>query len=103
MPPIKDGLVHVSELSDNFVKNPADVVKVQQKVTVTVMEVDLKRNRISLSMKSEPGKSPAPKVEKKESSAKVQQKKKQAERAKKTTEQKPSFSNNPFARAFKKK
>jgi len=54
----QDGLVHISELSDKFVKDPADVVKVQQKVEVSVMEVDLERNRISLSMKKVPGKSP---------------------------------------------
>jgi uncharacterized protein len=54
----QDGLVHISELSDKFVKNPADVIKVQQKVEVSVMEVDLERNRISLSMKQIPGKSP---------------------------------------------
>ena len=54
----QDGLVHISELSDKFVKNPAEVVKVQQKVEVSVMEVDLERNRISLSMKKVPGKSP---------------------------------------------
>lgn len=51
----QDGLVHISELSDNFVSNPHDVVKVQQKVQVTVMEVDLPRKRISLSMKTQPG------------------------------------------------
>jgi Transcriptional accessory protein len=50
----QDGLVHISQLSDQFVKNPADVVKVGQKVQVTVMEVDLARKRISLSMKSKP-------------------------------------------------
>ncbi len=50
----QDGLIHVSQLSDNFVKDPADVVKVQQKVTVTVLEVDLERSRIALSMKSKP-------------------------------------------------
>jgi uncharacterized protein len=54
----QDGLVHISELSDKFVKNPAEVVKVQQKVEVSVMAVDLERNRISLSMKKVPGKSP---------------------------------------------
>jgi protein Tex len=48
----QDGLVHVSELADRFVKDPAEVVKVQQKVTVTVLEVDLARKRISLSMRS---------------------------------------------------
>jgi uncharacterized protein len=51
----QDGLVHISELADKFVKNPADVVRVQQKVAVSVMDVDLDRNRISLSMKTVPG------------------------------------------------
>ncbi len=48
----QDGLVHVSELADRFVRDPAEVVKVQQKVTVTVLEVDLPRKRVSLSMRS---------------------------------------------------
>lgn len=47
----QDGLVHVSELSDRYVKTPADVVKVHQKVEVRVLDVDVKRRRISLSMK----------------------------------------------------
>jgi uncharacterized protein len=51
----QDGLVHISELSDSFVKDPSDVVKVQQKVRVTVMDVDVARKRISLSMKTNPG------------------------------------------------
>ena len=51
----QDGLVHISELSDNFVSNPADVLKVGKKVEVTVLAVDEQRNRISLSMKSIPG------------------------------------------------
>ncbi len=50
----QDGLVHVSQLSDQFVRDASEVVKVGQKVHVTVMEVDLKRNRIALSMKSKP-------------------------------------------------
>jgi uncharacterized protein len=50
----QDGLVHISQLSDQFVKNPADVVKVGQRVQVTVMEVDLQRKRIGLSMKTKP-------------------------------------------------
>jgi len=50
----QDGLVHISELSDRFVKDPADHVKVQQKVIVRVKAVDLDRNRISLSMKNKP-------------------------------------------------
>lgn len=48
----QDGLVHISALSDTFVKDPAEVVKPGQKVNVTVMEVDLPRKRIALSMKS---------------------------------------------------
>jgi uncharacterized protein len=50
----QDGLVHISEVSDRFVKNPAEVVKVHQKVTVTVLGVDLARRRISLSLKNKP-------------------------------------------------
>ncbi len=48
----RDGLVHISQLADRFVKNPLDIVKVQQQVWVTVLEVDLERKRISLSLKS---------------------------------------------------
>ena len=47
----QDGLVHVSALSDQFVKDPRDVVKVGQIVKVRVLEVDVARQRISLSMK----------------------------------------------------
>jgi protein Tex len=50
----QDGLVHVSQLADTFVKEPASVVKPGQKVMVTVVEVDLARNRIALSMRSKP-------------------------------------------------
>ena len=50
----QDGLVHISQLSDNFVKNPAEVVKVGQRVQATVLEVDLPRKRISLSLKTNP-------------------------------------------------
>jgi uncharacterized protein len=45
----QDGLVHVSQLSDRFVKDPADVVKVGDRLQVRVLEVDLERRRISLS------------------------------------------------------
>ena len=47
----QDGLVHISELANKFVKNPADVVSVSQEVRVRVTMVDLKRNRVQLSMK----------------------------------------------------
>ncbi|WP_442589505.1 Tex family protein [Pedobacter sp. AW31-3R] len=49
----QDGLVHTSQLADKFVANPNDIVKVSQKVEVTVKEIDVARKRISLSMKSE--------------------------------------------------
>jgi uncharacterized protein len=52
----QDGLVHISQLSNTYVSDPNTVVKLQQKVMVTVMEVDIARKRISLSMK---GNSPA--------------------------------------------
>ncbi|OPZ59317.1 MAG: 30S ribosomal protein S1 [Deltaproteobacteria bacterium ADurb.Bin510] len=47
----QDGLVHISQLADRFVKDPNTVVKVGQPVTVRVIEVDLKRSRIALSMR----------------------------------------------------
>lgn len=50
----QDGLVHISHLSDKFIKDPKEVVAVQQKVKVTVVEVDTARKRIGLSMKSDP-------------------------------------------------
>ncbi|PIQ47188.1 MAG: RNA-binding transcriptional accessory protein [Cytophagales bacterium CG12_big_fil_rev_8_21_14_0_65_40_12] len=71
----QDGLVHISHLSDTFVSNPAEVVSVQQRVQVTVLEVDINRKRISLSMKGEAkpqvkkSDKPKPKAEPKKESA----------------------------------
>ena len=50
----QDGLVHISEIADRFVKNTTDAVKLHQRVTVTVLEVDMKRKRIALSLRSVP-------------------------------------------------
>ena len=50
----QDGLVHISHLGDKFIKDPNEAVSVQQKVKVTVVEVDVARKRIGLSMKSNP-------------------------------------------------
>ena len=47
----QDGLVHISQLADRFVKDPSDIVKIHQHVKVKVLEVDISRNRIQLSMK----------------------------------------------------
>ena len=54
----QDGLVHTSQIADKFVANANEVVKVHQKVEVTVVEVDVVRKRISLSMKKEVGAKP---------------------------------------------
>ena len=48
----QDGLVHISQLADRFVKDPNDIVKVGQQVQVQVLEIDLQRKRISLTMKT---------------------------------------------------
>lgn len=48
----QDGLVHVSQLANQFVKDPNDIVKVNQKVMVTITEIDIARKRIALSMKA---------------------------------------------------
>ncbi|MBW1867472.1 MAG: S1 RNA-binding domain-containing protein, partial [Deltaproteobacteria bacterium] len=50
----QDGLVHISKMANRFVKDPSKVVKVHQKVNVRVIDVDLQRNRIALSMQSKP-------------------------------------------------
>ncbi|MFQ3242689.1 MAG: hypothetical protein ACI9JZ_002389 [Lentimonas sp.] len=50
----QDGLVHISQLADKFVDDPNKVVKVGDKVNVTVTEIDMQRNRIALSMKQQP-------------------------------------------------
>ena len=59
----QDGLVHISQLSNTYVSDPNSVVKLQQRVMVTVLEVDVARKRISLSMKgiAKPASKPAPK------------------------------------------
>ena len=88
----QDGLVHISELSNRFIKNPADVVKVQQKVRVTVLEVDLERKRIALSMRDQ--QAPVAKL------PETPRGKKGADPSRKRPEK---FSNNPFFEAFKGK
>lgn len=62
----QDGLVHLSQMSNNFVSDPHEVVKVQQQVMVTVTEVDEKRKRIALSMKTEEKVPPRKRTERRE-------------------------------------
>ncbi|MGD9337287.1 MAG: Tex family protein [Syntrophobacterales bacterium] len=91
----QDGLVHVSQLADRFVKDPSDVVKAQQQVTVTVLEVDLERKRISLSMKTNPAKSVK--------GVKEEPRRERKSKVKRTKQGRgPEPFNNPFADALKK-
>lgn len=48
----QDGLVHISQMADKFVRNPADIVSAGENLIVRVLEVDIKRSRITLSMTS---------------------------------------------------
>lgn len=91
----RDGLVHVSELSDAFVKDPAKVVRVHQRVNVTVLEVDADRNRISLSLKASAAPTKDPPAGKTASTPKKQQGQKKAPPGK-------SAFNNPFEAALKR-
>ena len=50
----QDGLVHISQMSDTFVSDPAKVLKLQQTITPTVTEINIPQKRISLSLKSDP-------------------------------------------------
>ncbi|MCE5266060.1 MAG: RNA-binding transcriptional accessory protein [Deltaproteobacteria bacterium] len=56
----QDGLVHLSQIADRFVKDPGEVLKVRQTVEVTVLAVDLERKRISLTLKKQPAKGENP-------------------------------------------
>jgi uncharacterized protein len=91
----QDGLVHISEMADRFIKDPAQVVKVQQKVMVTVLEVDLKRKRIGLSLRT--GKKPEGAAKPK----KPAQQKSSHQRRKSKPKGKEPF-HNPLAEALSK-
>jgi uncharacterized protein len=91
----QDGLVHISEVSHRFVKNPAEVVRVHQKIMVKVLGVDLARKRISLSMKDSP---PQPGVV-----SKTKERNKEEKRQERRQKQKSTFTNNPFASALRNK
>ncbi len=87
----QDGLVHISALADRFVKDPHEIVKVGDVVTVKVLEVDIPRNRIQLTMRMSDDASASNKGQKSYVPAKGKQAKRHSE--------KPS--NNPFADALK--
>ena len=48
----QDGLVHISEMSNKFIKHPSEVVQLGQQVSVRVTQIDLPRKRLGLSMKN---------------------------------------------------
>jgi uncharacterized protein len=93
----QDGLVHISEMADAFVKDPTDVVSVQQRVSVTVLAVDLERNRIALSMKTAPARVKVFSEDKKPRRPKRENRKPTAEK-----KQNRPF-HNPFADALGRK
>ncbi len=102
----QDGLVHLSEMADRFVKTPADVVKVSQKVEVTVLAVDAQRKRISLSMKKTPGEKPEPEPTGQVRPAgerKIEPGRSQRRPGKRPGREAPKPFNNPFAEALKKR
>jgi uncharacterized protein len=92
----QDGLVHISHLSDTFVKDPRDAVKTGDMVKVKVLEVDVERKRISLTMKKEPTEA-TPRPER--SSAKTDKKPRQKGPEPQKTQ---GSMANAFAKAFKK-
>ncbi|MCL2822504.1 MAG: RNA-binding transcriptional accessory protein [Polyangiaceae bacterium] len=94
----QDGLVHVSRLSDRFVRDPNEVVKVGDRISVRVMEVDLSRKRISLSAK----KNDRPEVKKDLATVGVARGKTGKPGAASTGDDAAKFKNNPFARLLSK-
>jgi uncharacterized protein len=89
----QDGLVHISQLADRFVRDPNEVVKVHQQVTVKVLEVDLERRRISLSMKQDA-------AEKPQKAGKDLRPPRKGSPPKNPKPRSPTPFNNPFARSF---
>ena len=94
----QDGLVHVSQMADFFVKDPKAVVKVQQRVMVTVLDVDFERNRISLSMKTGRASSKSRAGSGKKDPIKARDKRPPQ---KKESRKIPVPFNNPFTKALK--
>ena len=103
----QDGLVHISELADRFVKDPAEIVKVGQRVTVTVLDIDIERSRIALSMRSAPADRKQAEAAAKPASGQAQKppRKKPGGKpgGKKDNQNRHQPFNNPFADLLKKK
>ena len=105
----QDGLVHISELADRFVKDPHEIVKVGDRIQVRVLEVDLERRRIALSARRDPSpkatasatSNSTPARDNRSPSAKDARPNRSG--AAKPTPQRPSFTNNPFAALLSKR
>ena len=89
----QDGLVHVSELSDRTVRNPLEVVKVHQKITVTVLSVDFERQRIALSLRRPRDRGQTPSIPDPH----------KPRMPRPDPRPVPAPFNNPFAKAFRKR
>jgi len=108
----QDGLVHVSQLSDRFIKDPNEVVKVGDKLSVRVLEVDLVRKRIALSAKrgseaqvggaSGARPAPGPGGGREQNRDRGPQNQGRAQGGGKPQPTAPGFTNNPFAAHFRK-
>jgi uncharacterized protein len=98
----QDGLVHISQLADRFVKDPHEVVKAGDRLKVRVLEVDLERKRIALTARSA-----APQAQQRGTAiqAKVQERtpanKGRGPKPSEPPQRQQSFSNQPFARLRK--
>ena len=104
----QDGLVHISQLADRFVKDPHEVVAVGQKINVCVLEVDLVRRRIALSARSDAQPSASSSSQSGGGDRRGQQARGPArrnqgnKRSQGNNKSSNSFSNNPFANLLKK-
>jgi uncharacterized protein len=93
----QDGLVHISHLADKFVDNPHGFIKVNQKVQVTVIDVDAERKRIALSMKSAPFDETQKKAEKPADKAPVNKKEKPPASKNQSSQKDIKKSQSPFS------
>jgi len=89
----QNGLVHISQMADAFVKDPHKVVKVNQRITVTVLEVDLERRRISLSLRENPRAAGLP-------TKRPQKQDKRNQNEHRPDRRKATSVNNPFTKAL---
>jgi uncharacterized protein len=95
----QDGLVHVSQLADRFIKDPSEVAKAGERIKVRVVEVDLVRKRIALTAKKGavvPAQKPQPAAAQRTDRART------GARAPEPKQSAPAFRNNPFADHFRK-